>query len=84
MTFASVSTARPLQNGHIEGLATFSLSCDSYMYMLCFWNRQPLRVFHSLLPQHMLAACQADVCSRVNAWRAMGVLFDTLAAREAR
>jgi hypothetical protein len=36
MTFASVSTALPLQKGHIEGLATVSSKSDSYMF--CYWN----------------------------------------------
>jgi hypothetical protein len=34
MAFASVSTALPLQKGHIEGLATFSSKSDSYMRRL--------------------------------------------------
>lgn len=36
MTLANVSTAFPLQNGHLDGRATFSSNCDSYMFP--FWN----------------------------------------------
>ena len=34
MTFASVSIALPLQDGHIVGRATGSLACDSYINRL--------------------------------------------------
>jgi hypothetical protein len=35
ITFASVSTACALQNGHVDGRATVSSDRDSYMLSLC-------------------------------------------------